>query len=69
MGLGYDIREPPGCLRQLNKTFSNNELPNDVVRTLKEFMAFLAAQGTVDPRVECRKVLHPRPTHTHTLPT
>ena len=50
-----------------SKAFSNNQSPCDVVNTLKELLAFLAGQGTVDPPVERHKVLHPRPTHT--LPT
>ena len=47
-----------------SKAVGNNQLPNDVVCTLKEFLAFLAGQGIVDPHVEYRKVLHKRPTRT-----
>ena len=47
-----------------SKTFGNNQFPNNVVCTLKAFLAFLAGQGIVDPPVERHKVLHYRPTHT-----
>ena len=43
-----------------SKTFwqCKKQFPNDGVWTLKEFLAFLAGQGMVDPHVECHKVLH-----------
>ena len=49
------------------KTLGNNQFPNDVVRALKEFLAFLAGRFTVDHHVECHKVLNLRPTHTPSI--
>ena len=38
-------------------TLGNNQFPNNVVCTLKDFSALLAGQGIVDPHVERHKVL------------